>query len=88
MEHRSLGALLPRVSYWLEMETVKAQDTKQPLGPFVSNSDNLSATPWLPPSSLFMVQMSPELSIPKPNLTTSLSLVFLHVSFLKTYHHG
>lgn len=29
-------------SYWLGMEAVKAKDTKQLLGPFACNSDNLS----------------------------------------------
>lgn len=73
------------MSYWLEMEAVKAQDAKQPLGPFVSNSDKLSCR-QLPGFLVvhFIVQMSPELSIPEPSLTTSLSLVFLRVSVLKT----
>lgn len=32
------------MSYWLGMTAVKLKDAKQPLGPFVSNSDNPS--PW------------------------------------------
>lgn len=44
-----LGAPPTQVSFWLEIEAVKALDAKQPLGPFASNSDSrLVSNAWLP----------------------------------------
>ena len=74
MEHRSHGPCpLPKVSYWLETEVVKAQDAKRPLGPFASNSDNLACQQLsglperimvLPNFLEFTLQMKPERTLP------------------------
>lgn len=84
------GHVGAQVSYQLGREVVKAQDTKQPLGPFASNSENLSCQqqPGFPEAtvvspSFVAALMRPKLGIPQPSGAISLSFIFPSILFLK-----